>query len=64
VAASGSGRPPRPADTWARGTIGQLMATVIDHRRDGICAAGERPLGRAVVDALHTRLYRRYGPWR
>jgi len=64
VVASGSGRAPRPADTWARGTIGQWMATVIDHRRDGIRAAGERPLARAVVDALHTRLYRRYGPWR
>jgi hypothetical protein len=64
VAASGSGRPPRPADSWARGTIEQWMATVIDHRRDGICAAGERLLGRAVVEALHTRLYRRYGPWR
>jgi len=61
VVASGSGRPPRPADTWARGTIGQWMATVIDHRRDRIGAAGERRLGRAVVDALHTRLYRRYG---
>lgn len=64
VVASGSGRPPRPADTWARGTIEQWMAAVIDHRRDEICAAGERPLGRAVVDALHTRLFRRYGPWR
>jgi DNA-binding HxlR family transcriptional regulator len=56
VVASGYGRPPRPADTWARGTIGQWMATVIDHRPDGIRAAGERPLGRAVVDALHTPL--------
>jgi DNA-binding HxlR family transcriptional regulator len=57
VVASGSGRPPQPADTWARGTIGQWMATVIDHRRDGISAAGERPLGRAVVDALqHTAI--------
>jgi hypothetical protein len=64
VVASGSGRAPRPADTWARGTIAQWMATVIDHRRDVIRAAGERPLGRAVVDGLHTRLYRRYGPWR
>lgn len=64
VVANGSGRPPQPADTWARGTIGQWMATIIEHRRDGIRAAGERALGRAVVDALHTRLYRRYGPWR
>lgn len=64
VVASGSGRPPRPADTWARGTIGQWMTTVIDHRRDGIRAAGEDRLGRAVVDALHTRLYRRNIPSR
>jgi DNA-binding HxlR family transcriptional regulator len=54
VVASGAGRAPRPADTWARGTIGQWMATVIDHRRDGVRAAGERPLGRAVVGALRT----------
>jgi hypothetical protein len=47
VVANVSGRPPRPADTWARGTIGQWMAALIEHRRDGIRAAGERPLGRA-----------------
>lgn len=64
VVASGSGSPPRPADAWARGTIGQWMATVIERRRDGVRAAGDRPLGRLVIDALHARIYRRYGPWR
>lgn len=61
VVASGPGRPPQPADTWARGTIAEWMATVIEHRRDGIRPSGEHSLGRAVVDALHSRLYRRYG---
>jgi DNA-binding HxlR family transcriptional regulator len=55
VVASGSGRPSRPGDSWARGTITEWMATVIDDRRDGVRVAGERALGRAVVDALRSR---------
>jgi DNA-binding HxlR family transcriptional regulator len=62
VVTSGAGSPPRPAATWAQGTIEEWMAAVIDHRPKVLRAAGERPLGRAVVDALHARLYRRYGP--
>jgi DNA-binding HxlR family transcriptional regulator len=61
VVATGAGRPARPATTWARGTIAEWIAAVIDHSPKGIRPAGERPLGRAVVDALHSRLYRRYG---
>jgi DNA-binding HxlR family transcriptional regulator len=62
VIASGQGPPPEPAATWARGTIEEWIAAVIEHRPAGIRAAGERPLGRAVIDALHAALYRRYGP--
>jgi hypothetical protein len=62
VVASGSGCPPRPADSWARGTIEEWMATVIGHRRSGIRSAGQRTLGRAVIEGLHTRAYGRHEP--
>jgi hypothetical protein len=55
VIAMGRGRPPRPADTWALGTVGEWMTAVIDRRRNGVRAAGESRLGGAVIDALHTR---------
>jgi DNA-binding HxlR family transcriptional regulator len=64
VVASGAGPPPRPAASWARGGIEDWIRAVIEHRPGGLRAAGERALGRAVIDALHARLYRRYGPRR
>lgn len=60
VIASGSGRPPQPARSWAQGTIEDWIAAVIDHRRRVVRASGESRLNQGIIDQLHSRIYRRH----
>jgi DNA-binding HxlR family transcriptional regulator len=59
VVASGGGKPPRPATSWAQATIGVWIAAVMDRRPGLVRTAGERRLGQAVLNALCSRLYRK-----
>lgn len=62
VVATGLGAAPRPATSWAQGTIDQWLEAVIDHRPRVLRAAGERELNKQMLDELHIQLYRRDWP--
>lgn len=53
----GEGRPPKPAQAWARGGFDAWFAAVMDGRRTALQLGGERALAKAVVAQLHEKLY-------
>lgn len=59
VTASGVGRSPQPAKSWAHGTIEEWIAAVIDHRHRVVRDSGEPRLNQGIIDLLHSKVYGR-----
>jgi DNA-binding HxlR family transcriptional regulator len=59
VVATGVGKAPRPAATWAQGSVDDWLKAVLGQRPRVLRTAGRRELGKDVLEQLHSRLQRR-----
>lgn len=57
VRACAAGRPPRPPDTWVRGTVDAWIAAILDAKPGSIQVGGDEQIAAGLLLGLHAELY-------